>query len=341
MSPSPFQGEHVSNTPSPQEFHRFREAGFCTTDQLLTFPVPTSSEREAAKHRLGESFRDFDLVRSGTVTERRKAIGRLCTHFEDQAVTSVVFLPRAWFERMKRDGTYDKQALMNAARIGILKAIERFDYTRENAFTAYATYWIHHEVTCLFDWNSVIHVPVHYQHLWRRYLQEEDRYRLQHGRKPTGKQMASLLGIKPEKLKDIKTNLWRYGSAPPISLDAPIINAEGRPRAWLDILSTEKMSIPRGSSVSDAALDGNPAKQLERMQTAKLLHTEVLSILSERERRCVEKYFGLKNKELSYREIGDLEGVCGERIRAIVKEALKKLRQHVKQELHIQQRTDL
>jgi RNA polymerase primary sigma factor len=246
-----------------------------------------------------KSFQEF----AANITKKSSIVKRAKNEFVKANLRLVVSIARRF-----NHGRLPLPDLIQEGNIGLMKAVERYDYRRGFRFSTYASWWIRHAISrALADKGRAVRLPVHMIDAYHRIAKSERELQSKLERPATTEEIASVTGIEPEKLEKMRTFL----ADNPVSLDRSISEDDGR--RLIDVL-VDPNEAP------------SPPEQMMSTETQQEM-LKLLSVLKPIEADILRKRFGLLNDhERTLKEIGDEYRLSRERVRQLQEQALGKMR---------------
>lgn len=281
----------------------FREMGqqsLLTASEEVQLAMEIEAGREATKriNRHGHNLKDEERLELDNVIDVGDAARAHLIRANTRLVVSIA--------KKYRGRGLQFLDLIQEGNVGLMKAVEKYDYTRGNRFSTYATWWIRQAVTrALANHGRTIRIPAHLGGRISKLYQVAQELEQELGRQPTAEEIASHLELPADRVR------WMLRtSRQPVHLERPV---------------GDESDAELGDFIEDVEAPAPAESVAQTMLTEEI--SEILDQLTPREARILRLRYGLQDGESrTLKEVGEMFGLSRERIRQLEKEALRKLR---------------
>lgn len=273
-----------------------------------------SVERQLASRTAAASFAfgaDAFATYMTAVRAAERAAREIRNHFVKANLRLVVSIARRF-----NHGRMSLADLIQEGNLGLMKAVERYDYRRGFRFSTYASWWIRHAIgRALADKGREIRLPVHMLEAHQRMMKAQRQLSGQLGRQPTSEELAEASRLSVEKVERMRSHLLDQA----LSLDRPVNDEEGR-------TLMELLQDPDG--------EDNTATEILNQHEVTAAMRRTLETLRPIEAEILRHRFGLDDdEELTLKEIGEKYNLSRERIRQLQEQALSKMRHALRRKI--------
>ncbi len=292
-------------TPAERRAKRKAQRSDLLTSLSLLRVQPKIFDRVDRKLRAAAAASDADRAAIAKTLASIASARRAADHAKGQLVEANLRLVVSFANRLKNHGLHVLD-LIQEGNIGLMRAVDKFDYKRGYKFSTYASWWVKQSISrAISDQARTIRVPVHMLESLQKLTRSSRSFVHEYGRDPTPEEIADLTGLPIDKVHTLQRM-----TREPVSLHAPIGSEDN---ASIGDFIPDKRAIPADDAYGDARCGE---------QTRELLNT-----LSEREAKIIRLRFGIdEDRDHTLEEVGERLSLTRERIRQIEKVALRKLK---------------